>query len=146
MMTRHGRSSPFPAMFYLTFGLKFPTSAALSEHWLAAVPVIAGPRAGRRCAVSPPMWARSCSPTGKRACSSTPALPTAVPSIGTFIFAFPLGLIGMVQAYLVVATIMHHPGSRLICHKLRLPYRLLAKGLLPGLLATLLWGCSRFGF
>ncbi|KIF66146.1 hypothetical protein HY68_37385 [Streptomyces sp. AcH 505] len=139
----------FPAMFYLTFGLKFPTSAALSEHWLAAVPVIAvlapvGAVQSLAAYVGAILLAN-----GEARLQFHTSAANSIAMIGTFIFALPLGLIGMVQAYLVVATIICIALVWLICHKLRLPYRLLAKGLLPGLLATALgllavWLLTRF--
>lgn len=126
----------FPSMFYLTFGLRYPTSVVLSEHWLGAVPVIAvlapiGAVQSLAAYVGAILLAN-----GEARLQFHTSAANSVAMIATFVLALPLGLIGMAKAYLVTATVISIALVWLICRKVHLPYRLVAKGLLPGLSAT----------
>jgi len=139
----------FPAMFYLTFGLRYPVTMVLSEHWIAAVPVISvlapvGAVQSLAAYVGAVLLAN-----GEARLQFNTSAANSVAMIATFVFALPFGLVGMSQAYLVTATVISAALVWMICWKLRLPYLSLAKGLLPGFSATALglaavWLTTRF--
>jgi O-antigen/teichoic acid export membrane protein len=126
----------FPAMVFLTFGLRFPVEAVLSERWRAVPGIVAWlAPAGAVQAIASYNGAILMVAGRARAQFALTVVNTVV-LLATFVLSLPFGLMALVRAYTTATVVLSGGFLALIVALTSVTWRRLLRTLAPALLAT----------